>query len=403
LKDSRSTSNDFAKKVRALRARVKRLESEVVEGMRTEKALRQREALWRTLIDANPESALLINRQGTIVAANRATAERLNASIDRLVGSCVDDFISSNLAEDRKRSFEQVTRTRKPTHFRDVRSSKVKQHDVIPLVNKNGEVAQLAVWAKDITEQDRLEQRVQKQAAQLAHASRLMMLGEMAAGLAHELNQPLGAICAYGDACKHLLKPAKLPKLVGLIGKIVDQAMRATRIVQRIRNFTRQQSPQHELLDLNEIIRGTIDLAETQVKRYGAMLSLELCEQRLPVQADEIQIQQVLLNLILNSLQAMADMPAAKRQLVIRSTWGSEGVAEVAVCDYGMGLEASDVERIFEPFVTTKREGLGLGLSISRSILQAHGGRLWATVNPEGGTTFFLTLPQQRGPHDVEC
>jgi signal transduction histidine kinase len=240
----------------------------------------------------------------------------------------------------------------------------------------------------------RAEHEVQRQRAELAHASRLSTLGELSASIAHEVNQPLAAIAGNADAAE-LLLDADPPKLADARRVLLDLKTanaRASEVVRRVRDLLRKREMVVEPYDLNGAVSDVVRLLETEVQRRGVDMVSELGS--LPaLHGDRLHIQQVLLNLLMNGMDALTDSPAGRRRLSVRTGRNADGQAEIAVSDTGHGIAASDLTRLFDSFFTTKKDGMGLGLSLCRSIVQAHGGRIWAQNNAEGGATIRFTLP----------
>jgi len=233
---------------------------------------------------------------------------------------------------------------------------------------------------------------LQKSQAELAHVTRVVTMGELVASIAHEVNQPLGAIVTNGHACVRLLsrEVPDVDKTREVIGRMIEDGMRASEVIKRIRELLQKTSVERALLNINEMILEVIALVSSDVLRSKVELKTVLAADLPAVLGNRIQLQQVILNLILNAKEAMIGEPTRKLQITSRKN-GSSVV--VAVRDTGHGLEAKDVERIFDPFFTTKAEGMGLGLSISRTIIEGHGGTLWATQNKDNGVTIQFILP----------
>jgi len=245
------------------------------------------------------------------------------------------------------------------------------------------------------------EAQARQHQAEVAHAARLNTLGGMAAGLAHELNQPLAAVVSYARGCVRRIEAGDLPKeaLLEILEEISAQALRAGEILRRIRDFLRGES-RRESVDLNDVVRRALRFADAEARRADIRLELELSSQALPTEVDPIQIEQVVLNLVQNGFEVMASNNGDERVLGIRTRRVGDDTVEVAVSDTGAGVSSDAATRLFDPFFSTKPDGLGLGLSISRSIVEAHGGRLWALPNPPRGTVFRFTLRTraERGP-----
>jgi C4-dicarboxylate-specific signal transduction histidine kinase len=223
-------------------------------------------------------------------------------------------------------------------------------------------------------------------------------MGEMAASIAHEVNQPLAAIATYGDACVLLLsgESPNVSKSLEAIDHIIKDSMRASEVVKRIRALVKKTSHETTPQDLNQIIMEMVAVTQADVLTRSIQLELNLAPDLPRVLGDGVELQQVVLNLILNGIEAMSEVTDRARELTITSSMNGSGQVLVTVQDSGVGLN-SEPKRIFDPFVTTKPKGLGLGLSISRSILEAHGGRLWAEPNKGPGAAFQFTLPAVGG------
>jgi signal transduction histidine kinase len=245
-------------------------------------------------------------------------------------------------------------------------------------------------------ERKRAEEALQKAQAELAHVTRVATLGELTASIAHEINQPLGAIVNNAGACLRWLAAQKLEEARNSAALVITDGHRASEIIRRIRALATKAPPRREWLDINETIHDVAGLAQGELHRHGVALETQLADpahDRPFVWADRIQLQQVLLNLIINALEAMSGSADGPRELLIRSATDDAKHVLVAVRDSGPGLDSKTVDRVFDAFYTTKPQGLGMGLAICRSIVETHGGRLWATANDGRGATFQFILP----------
>ncbi len=247
----------------------------------------------------------------------------------------------------------------------------------------------------DITDRRRAEDEVRQMQDRITHFGRISTMGEMAAGIAHEVNQPLTAIATYAQACQRLIAAGEgTPEEIGsALEQIGTQALRAGEVIRRLRTFVKNREVRREQIEANRILEDVLTLARTDARHNGVRIMLELLPQVPLVQADTVQIQQVILNLIRNSIDAMLEVPESSREIVLRARIDTEGDVEFMVADRGTGLDVATMAELFDPFFTTKPGGTGLGLSISRSIVRAHGGKLWCNSNPGGGARFFFTLP----------
>jgi signal transduction histidine kinase len=244
-----------------------------------------------------------------------------------------------------------------------------------------------------IQERRRASSALYETQLRLSHAARLAIVGELTASIAHEINQPLGAILSNADAAEMLLDsaPASLPEVRQILNDIRKDDLRASEVIRRLRALLRKREMELEPVDLNEIILEVVALIRPESGRRGIAIETELAANLPLVRGDNVHLQQILLNLLLNGMEAMADVPGAKT-LSVRTALNDTSV-EIAVMDLGSGIGPDRLTQLFDPFFSTKNHGLGLGLSIGRSLVEAHGGRIWADNNPDGGATFRFTVP----------
>src|SRR6266850_5392998 len=253
-------------------------------------------------------------------------------------------------------------------------------------------MATLGSQVGQFIERKRAEQAVRHAQMELAHVTRVATLGEMAASIAHEINKPLGALVNNLGACLGWLDAENLEEARNSVALMMDDAQRASEIITRIRALVKKAPPQKDWLDINQIIREVIGLGQSEVQRNHVALQTQLSGDMPLVFADRIQLQQVMLNLMMNAIEAMNQVTTARELVISSGADDSKGVV-VVVRDSGPGLDSKSLERLFEPFYTTKPQGMGMGLAICRSIIEAHGGRLWATSNRDRGASFHFTLP----------
>ena len=251
-------------------------------------------------------------------------------------------------------------------------------------------------FVKDITERKKAEQQVQTHQTELAHAWRLNTMGEMSTGMAHELNQPLCAVLNYAQACSRLVKNKEqlnFNQLDNALEQIITQTNRAGEIIKRIRQIVGKRQPEVMPVDINNIVREVLDMENSEAKQKSIVLETQLDEHLPFVLADRIEIEQVVLNLVRNAFEAMGQTESDQRYLAIQTTRTDENKVMIAVRDTGKGLSPDEAEKVFDSFFTTSPSGLGIGLSISRTIVEGHKGHLWAESNPDRGATFKFTLP----------
>jgi C4-dicarboxylate-specific signal transduction histidine kinase len=262
-------------------------------------------------------------------------------------------------------------------------------------LNEQGETVLIIPEGRDITERKLAEEQEQLHKRELAHVMRLSTMGEMASGLAHELNQPLMAVASYCETA--LAELAKLqtapPRLNDILQRALDQSHRAADVIRHLREFVSEGSTPKQLVDIDPLIRELIELLDWEFRNGKANITLELRGQGRKVMADKVQIEQVLINLLLNSLEAMQTGNSGEGRLILQTRVLPDNWIEVTVSDNGPGIDPDVVERIFEPFQTSKKAGMGMGLSISRSIIEAHHGKLWVAEAPLGGASLAFSLP----------
>jgi C4-dicarboxylate-specific signal transduction histidine kinase len=268
-----------------------------------------------------------------------------------------------------------------------------------PVFSDAGELMEYVGTIIDTTQRRLSEEALRQAHAELAHVSRVLTVGELTSSIAHEVNQPLGAIVTNGNASLRLLS-REAPDFEGTreaIDCMISDAMRASEVIKGIRALVKKTVPHKMPLDINEIIREVIVLSAGELAGNQVSLRTELAPGLPRVLGDQVQLQQVLLNLVLNSNEAISKSTWEPREIVVGSEVTGPDQIMVTVKDTGIGLEPQNRERVFDAFFTSKEEGLGLGLSISRSIIEAHGGRFWNAVNKDRGATFQFTLPSGAG------
>jgi two-component system sensor histidine kinase DctS len=263
-----------------------------------------------------------------------------------------------------------------------------------PLIDADGQHTGWMGSIVDVTARKHAEELARQQQEKLQLTSRLVTMGEMASTLAHELNQPLAAITSYNTGCLNKLESGAFTRdeLSGALTKLGVQAQRAGRIIRRVHDFVRKSEPKRAPCDLAEVIDDSIGFIESAAKNRHIRIVREIQGMRPELMADQVMLEQVLLNLMRNALEAMNDQPSERRRLTIKLSQ-LENQMEIRVIDLGPGISTEVQEKLFTPFFSTKAEGMGMGLNICRSIIEFHQGRLWVENNPEGGTIFVITLP----------
>jgi two-component system sensor kinase FixL len=377
---------------------------DVIAAAQLSRQLRASEQRFRAVVEGAPTAILLVNSKGLITLANAQAETVFGYERAELVASPVEMLMPERFRASHaalRRSYADDPRTRVMGGGRDL-FARHKDGGEVPVevalnLMPTEEGQSVLVSIVDITERRDFERATARQRDELAHLSRVAMLGELSGSLAHELNQPLTAILSNAQAAQRFLahNPPRLDKLSEILADIVKSDRRAGAVIQRLRSLLRKEEAQRQSLDLNEVVDESLRLMRSDLLNRHVMVSAELAEALSTVNGDRNQLQQVLLNLVINGCDAM-DSEAADRRLVVTTRATERGNIEFSVADNGAGIPSADLDRIFEPFVTTKAHGLGLGLAICRSIVEAHGGRLWATNNEGRGATLHCELPARR-------
>ncbi|HEY0185419.1 MAG TPA: PAS domain S-box protein [Rhodopila sp.] len=362
--------------------------------------LQEREAHLRSVLETIPDAIIAIDSAG-IMRSFSAAAERLfGYTVEEAVGQNVSMLMPSPYREQHDMYLER--------YFATGQKRVIGRGRIVTGLRKDGSTfpMELAVgemmlgnrhaftgFVRDLTERQETQQRLQDLQSELIHMSRFTAMGEMASTLAHELNQPLTAVASYLNGCRRLLDGTETVHQLMLrdaIDRAAEQALRAGQIIRRMRLFVARGESERQVEDLTRLIEEASALALVGIKEAGVQVTFNFDPRATFVLADKIQIQQVILNLVRNAIEAMQEV--TRRELHISTSEQPDGMVEICIADTGPGIAPEIAEQLFQPFVTSKPHGMGVGLSISRTIIEAHGGRLWATPNPRGGTIFGLTL-----------
>jgi len=379
---------------------------DVTQRRQAEEELRAAETRFRIFVDHAIDAFFLHDEQLKLVDVNRQACQSLGYTREELVGmhprefdAGIDEETIAQLAEraraGEKMTFETRHRRKDGTVFPvEIRTGTFRQGEKLFYLSLARDISERKLAEETLREKDNALEMAR---TELARVSRVTTLGELTASIAHEVNQPVGAMVTNAAACARWLKakPPDMAEAQAALANIVSDGKRAGEVITRIRALTRRQAPRMELLDVNRKVREVLALAEHELKTHDIVLRTELAPALPGVAGDRVQLQQVLLNLIVNAIEAMSGVHDRARELTIVTAAKEPGGVVVEVHDSGPGLDERDAERLFEPFYTTKAEGIGIGLSISRSIVEAHGGRLWASSNRPRGAVFRFMLPKE--------
>ncbi len=363
-----------------------------------EESLRKKSEELDQFFNVSIELLCIINTNGRFFRLNPAWETVLGYSREELMAHRFLDFVHP---DDFLRTEEAVT-------------TLLSQEKIVHFKNhyrcKNGTYRQLE-WnavrvgnliytvANDLTEYINAEIKARQHREELAHLTRVATMGELTTSLAHEINQPLTAIRSNAGAAQRFLSQDEpdIREVRQILEDIVSDNNRASEVVKNVSAMVRKEKHQEELLDLNKVIQGIVDLIRSDSLLKGLLITLELDPELKMIPGNRIQLQQVILNLILNSVSAMRNAARAQRKIIVRTAMPDNRTVNVSVTDFGTGIDANNIDQLFEAFYTTKPEGLGMGLSISQTIVNTHGGDIKASNNREGGATFVVTLPTDRG------
>ncbi len=380
--------------------------TDVTEYRQTVDALRKSENKYRTLLENLPQKIFLKDRSSVYVSCNENFAKDFNIKAEEITGKNDYDIIPRELAEKYRADDKRIIESGETKDFEE-RYIQQGQEMIIhtvktPVKDEQGNVVGILGIFWDITGQKRIEQREDEHRAELARASRISLVGEMASGLAHELNQPLCAIASYAQGSLRMMESGAWDsnELLDAMRDVAAQAERAGQIIHRMAKLVRQKEPHKSSVNIKDIIQETVSFVDSEAKLRGITIERVEPSEEMPfVTVDSMGIEQVLLNLLQNAFEAISDMHDGKRQVTIRVSRDTNDAIEVTVSDTGKGLPMENIDIVFQPFFTTKSKGLGIGLSISRSIVEAHAGRLVAELNPAGGALFRFTLPLKGNVH----
>jgi two-component system sensor kinase FixL len=353
------------------------------------------ETSWLTIVESSDDAIITMDLNGAIWSWNRAAERLFGYMADEIIGQPITTMFPPDRVEEEAVLLNRIRHGETVQHYETTRRRKDGQiisvsATISPIRDANGTIVGASKILRDLAGRNLRDERIQELQAELAHVQRLTELGQVVSTLVHEVNQPLTAISNYVNACRRIGKTGNHEQVQAVLERIGDQTSRAREIVQRIRDFVKKRDTQMRAEDLSLVIEEAVALTRTSIGNASLTLDIQIDRSGLRVEIDKIQIQQVLFNLLRNSIEAMQDQP--RRELVVATSLAQGGMVEISVADTGSGLVDEVRAKLFQPFVTTKPNGMGIGLSVCRSIVEAHQGRLWADDNPSGGTVFRFTV-----------
>jgi PAS domain S-box-containing protein len=368
--------------------------------------LLEREAKLNSIFNASIEGIITINTSGDIVSVNAAVETIFGYREEELIGNSINKLMPLSLRKKTRHNLKDYLQTYMPKNIGQIKEIEGMRKDgsSVPL---DLSIAEFSIdgtsyftgIVRDVSLRKHQERQDKGHLDELAHVTRLGLMGEMASGIAHEVNQPLTAIANYTQACLNFIRGENpdLEQLGEILLRTHQQAMRAGQIIHRMRDFVKSKKIHRTTTDINTLIHDAISLCIAEFRPNNIKLKFELTKNLPAVYVDDVQIEQVIINLIKNSIDALKNLPQkTQRQLTIQTQLNNDNDIEIKVKDNGPGIDEAQQQKILMPFYTTKSDGMGMGLSISRSLVEAHNGVLHFNSKPEKGTTFYFTLPAGR-------
>jgi len=373
---------------------------DITERKAAETALRESELRWRSIVDTVSDAIIVIDAAGIVESFSRAAERLFGYGADEVVGQNVKMLMPQPYRDAHDGYMARYMRTgeRRIIGIGRIVVGQRKNGETFPMELAVGEFVLpsgsfFTGFIRDLTDRQKTERRIEDLQTELLHASRLSVMGQMASTMAHELNQPLTAVTNYLEAGRQLNATGTAPaeRISDLMEKAIAQAQRAGEVIRQLRQFVRKGETERRRQNLNQLIEEALALGLVGARQLGVRVLLKLDPDLPPVAVDAVQVQQVILNLVRNAVEAME---AVERRELMVATRVTGDAIEATVADTGPGIAPDLVDRLFQPFVTTKKTGMGLGLSICREIVESHHGHLTATARGGGGTVIRLTLPR---------
>jgi len=383
---------------------------DISDQKKAEESRKAVERRFRAVFEQRHQLSGILSVDGKVLEANRKSREFGGAEHESVTGRYYWDlpwWSHSQEMRERMRAAIRAAAHGETVWFEATRTRADGQlatldFSVRPIMDKDGNIVFLVTESHDITERRLAEEEARQHRARVAHVARLSTLGEMAAGIAHEINQPLTAISLFAQAGRRLVDSGNFERMGEVCTKLNEHALRASEVVERMQTMARQGENVKAVMDCNDLIDTAVQLAESEARIYDIQIEFDKGPGLAPVSVDGVQIQQVALNLLRNGMEAMVATEGDARSISIRTCMREDGQIEVSVSDKGCGVPDEHADKLFTPFSTTKSSGMGMGLSISQAIVRAHGGSIGFHNNDDGGSTFWFTLPAVKREHQHE-
>jgi two-component system, LuxR family, sensor kinase FixL len=347
------------------------------------------------IVESSHDPIISKDLSGIVTSWNRAAEQLLGYTAAEMIGQPITTVFPPDRVDEEAVLLARIARGEYVDRYETVRWHKDGRIisvsvTISPIRDASGAIIGASKIIRDLTERETQERRVRELQTELAHVQRLTELGQAVSALVHEVNQPLTAIGNYINASLRLLASGKQEQLQGALKQIGDQTDRARQIVQRIREFVRKDEAPMRPEHLPQVIDEIVNLTEASVRQEGLRITTYVDPSALAAEIDKVQVHQVMFNLMRNAIEAMQGQP--RRELALATKPAEAGMLEISIADRGPGLPDEVRRKLFQPFVTTKPAGMGIGLSVCHAIVETHGGRLWAEDNPGGGTVFRFTV-----------
>ncbi len=347
------------------------------------------------IVESSSDGILSKDLKGFVTSWNRAAGQLLGYTAREMIGQRITTIFPPSRVDEEASILAKIASGERVERYETVRRHKDGREiavsvTVSPIRDADGIIVGASTIIQDLTQREAQEHHIRELQSELMHVQRVTELGQVVSALVHEVNQPLTAIGNYVNASRRLLVAGKQEQVEGVLMQIGDQAERARQIVERIRAFARKGETRMQAERLPQVFDEIVNLTEASVRQEGLRITTYIDPTASAAEIDKVQVHQVMFNLMRNAIEAMQDLP--RRELAVMAKPAEGNMLEVSVADRGPGLPEEVRGKLFQPFITTKPNGMGIGLSVCRTIVETHGGRLWAEDNPGGGTVFRFTV-----------